>query len=696
MHQFSKFGFFIFFACVAFTSCSNEDRIEPNRSEQVSGDNITLNLSAEIGFEDEPAELKALNFKLEQVDGKNIPRPQFSDNQEVEVVTVIKNSDDDTYAKKMTWKYVAATRSLVLLRGYEGNNIIIPNFNNDGDVKWYIAGLIAPEATLSGTEVKFAGKSVLQAMTATNVANLNVPYWTGWIELFVESFAPNTRDGNGSYSNAKVQTTGHKFKPLGSLIAYKLGNKQTAGVYTFTPTGFIVSSNAFSDKGTFDFSTTSTTDANPKLMETKGAMTYTFASSHDAPGTIAHNGNADKTYYAWVMPYTTQPTTVRTRVLLKGTSSRSETPTYKDYTKTYYTDYTTVGKASGGKPVNGKVYTLRANATRRLALPIEYASEYNLAGGNGWTYTLSNISPQPDGVQGPLRFSNRTSANTVNSTPHDNDQSGYYNWYRLTGEYHGTSNNPLKNLQASDVRLIDTDGIERNLVDNYFVPELDHWWGVFPRKTTNWSDLNHPQVENFQLGYDEQLYFVAQSEYLPGTSSNNDSQDAFIYAIRFAAYSGAEESESFHGSGARTYQPLLDNSLRCAYRYTRVGGLSAWAHSNNQNLTSQMKIDVVYLGEEATPTSLSDIKESSWWSSRSSQIISRTFPVPGSVENSSANPAGSLSFRGFFTSYWSESAESQSSGLQVYLHCWDMYGRHGATKSVGFPVRLFRRNPEQP
>lgn len=736
--QLLKLWFVAVLAMVTFASCRKDVRTEPQDTPANSqGEPITLRLSVEVGFEEEQNDdLKGLSFKLEDVNGKKIPRPDLVDGQEVDVVTIIKNSNGTTFAKKMAWKYSAETKRLVLSRDNATNGIEIHNFNGDGDVKWYIAGLLVPtgECTLSGANNSIVRltptrslKGVLLDQSLKDLGQINIPYWTGWMELLVESFPPNSRDGNASYSNAKVQTVDAKFKPLGSLIAFKLGNKLEQGVApTFTPKGIVVSSNAYSDAGTFDFASSDVPSDNPqsgapKWIGEEGSMVYTFATGYTASAINHHvvGSNLSRTYYAWVMPSETSPTEVKTRVMLRGEASGIAT----DDTKTYFTDYV----PSGNLPKPGKIHSLIANATSRVIIPIEYVTEYNLAGGQGLLYKI--VPPVPIGSWNSdegypwgdyLRFSVRSPKNDAlpsESDAHRNGSSGYYNWYKVSGTYHEMYNNPVRDIATE--QIIDMDGQVIPLASKYFVPEVDHLWGVFPAYRTSRSWSGSPYDESidkdyFQLGYNKQQYFYGQSDYSTsftdplGGSDEND--NAVIYAIRFAkAPEGATPETESHcfwnrernAYQPRTYQPLMDNSLRCAYRYTRVRGLAHWEHGERG---TQLKVDVVYIGDDSS-VDLQEISNQDWWDSTEHStskrlqkglgpVITRIFPASGKV-------LGEVSFAGRFLisqvgrvgAYWSSTMGDALNGRGVMVDAVDFGFAISYDLKTGLPVRLFKRNP---
>lgn len=628
-----------------FVSCS-QDATEPSVSPE-TGETVTLNLSVEVSVDNE--EVRALNHKLgENSHGQIVPMPEFADGEEVEVYTVIKSdrSGATPTIAALKWKYDAAKKKLVLRSST--HDLTIANFNNDNSTKWYISGFIG--GALNGTQIEFMGTRVLKGFDGNAgeaLGSMDIPYAFGWTELTIETNKGKTANSN-SYRFAKVDTEKNvKFKPLGTLLAVKLGNKQPAGAYTFTLKGFTLSSNAWYDQGAFELNTAiPATDPQKKLPEWKestcaGDMYYTFASGHE-PGAIAPNAELDKTHYVWVMPNQVVPTgAADVRVMFKGTSSRPETADYKDYTNIWFTDYTTVGKASQGKVTEGKVQTLRANASHRLSLPIEYVTEYALAGGDGFT-SVPAMSPLPAGVQGNLRF----------ATSHRNDQSGYYNWYKVAGRHHAVHNPNSGNLQtAVDVAFG---------ADKYYLPTQDQLWGIFPSPeiySRSWvatATLNRNESMRVGSGRDEfkQSYL---SDYSAGSSVNNTTSDATIYAIRFKArlrtscapirMEGWDYDAATGTNRSHMYTSAPDNSLKCAYRYRRVGGSSAW--NSRQSLDTQLIVDVVYLGEEATE--LSTISSDSWWTTKQTEgkVISRTFSAPGHLY-----ALGDGSYALFDRGYW--------------------------------------------
>ena len=79
----------------------------------------------------------------------------------------------------------------------------------------------------------------------------------------------------------------------------------------------------------------------------------------------------------------------------------------------------------------GRLYT-KINI-KQIGTPLDYVAEYNLAGGS--IYNSPFISSVPPGISPTAA---QTDPNLHWASSHSNDQSGYYNWYVLTGENNDT------------------------------------------------------------------------------------------------------------------------------------------------------------------------------------------------------------------------------------------------------------------
>lgn len=683
-------------------SCAQDSK-EPNSSAELSAERVSFSLRAEVSVEDEG--LRAIDHKLgANSNSQIVPMPQFVDKQEVEVHTILKSSTGTTAAKTLKWRYNATKKKLIL--NQDTHDIEVEGFNNDNSTKWYISGLIG--GVLNGTQVEFMGTRVVKGVDGNAgdaLGSMEVPYAFGWTELTIDTSSP--KDSNNSHKYAEVPTSKDvKFRPMGSMLAVKLGNNQSAGTYTFTPKGFMLTSSAWGDQGSFEMNTaipaTNPHTALPTWTEGScaGHMYYTFATGEE-PGAIAHNQTTAKTYYVWVMPHKTVPTgAADVRVIFKGTSSRPETATYKDYTNTWFTDYKTEGKSTQGKVTQGRVHALTAKVSHRVALPIEYVTEYNLAGGNGLTHTVADGTTngylgstalggnQPAGVTGALRF----------ATSHSNDQSGYYNGYKVLGLSNATYNPSTLSLQT---QVHDTFGDDR-----YYIPRLDQWWGILPL-ALSWTasaGTNKPEAMRVGSSTDEFMQSYLSDFSAPFTT-NNTTSNVTVYAIRFKdrtpsscrplVYPGWEYNPVTQTNKSLVYPAALDNSMKCAYRFTRVGGNTSWGLANNQNLSNQLIVDVVYLGEEATPTELATVSDESWWSTKRGEgkVISKTFPAAGSINSSNA-VSGLLATRGSIGYYWSSSQHQPTDAWHAYVKNTEIYAGTAIHLRNAYSVRLFmRQNP---
>ncbi len=683
-------------ALLVLASCTKDGGQEPSPG---PAEQTTLSLVAEMPLEEEAGTRAAqtIDFELGSVSGQTIPRPKFTDGQKVPVHTILKSSTGEMAIKTVEWTYYADSKTLRLMHGDAGNSFAVANFNNDGGRVWYMAAMIGGE--LNGTKVEFNGIKVLtetSGQVGDAVGALHVPYYFPWTKVTIETGKEPGLGAAASYSygHARPADTDpkKKFKPLGSIIGYQLGNAVASSVDPEVES-FTVSSNAFADQGSFELNDTPSASTLPVWTPSQcsGAMTYVFSS----PFSLGSSPSSQR-YYAWVMPAPTQPAEVRTRVTIRFTAPLSST----DVTNTYFTDYVP-NATSGGRPKTGKVYHLGANADRNLVLPIQYVAEYNLAGGAGITKAVTNVSPTPDGVQGVLRFSNRHPSNptgALNLVPHFNDNSGYYTWYYLTGTTHATYNPSGVNLLA--LTAVDTDGVSRVLGTKYRVPEADEMWGIFPSRgiVSFQGTQSSSRDEMVKVGEGTGTTALLEhytSQYSRGFvhTGSYEANDAVVYAIRFEKQANCQPgAHTYFNSSARHYAAAPDDAMKCAYRFTRKGGKSSWT-TGNSPLETGLVIDVVYLGNELIETTLADISDPSWWSAPGRRVLSRTFPAPGVVSDVG------LSNRGYWGIYTTSTTYDLNSALLGQLH-WDGFlginaisGGSGDYRHMGYTPRLYLKSP---
>lgn len=679
----------------AFASCT-QDNNEPNS--EVSRATATVSLHAEVSVDD--SDLRAISYKLgTNANGKLVPMPQFKDNQLVDVHTIIKSnrSNDVGVVQTLKWRYDAESKKLVLTPKVKSdgveyiNELIVNDFNDDSGAKWYISGMLGGTLDPLTKKVSFKGTPELRGADGNQgdiLGDLNVPYAFGWTELNIDT---NSNKVGTSYSFAEISEGSEvKFLPMGSLIAYKLGTDQIEGAYAFTPKGFTVSSNSFSDQGTFSLNTRIPIVGNaqsvlPEWTESAEYFNrnYTF-SNDDAPGVIEHQQIASKTYYCWVMPHTRQPEIVRTRVMLKGKSSRTEVDAIKD-TGIWFTDYKI--KDQPTKLRQGYIHGLTAKATHPVFLPIHYVTDYNLAGGEGLTYTVTKRNPQPVGARGPLRFANIGADGQPLLDGHSADASGYYNGFKVNGILDNTYNPDNRNLQ---------DEVDKTFgVGKYVIPTIEQYWGVWPARRPNWfyeSEAFSPRESEFVgVGTAPNLYrFVSYADYRAGDSFFTN-QPSVTYALRFQKYPNASmynpttitlgDNWDWNGTtnsyNKHNYEPLFDNSLKCAYRYKRL------------KTNGLLIVDVVYLGEEPIPTSIDDISKEQWWKDRKDEIISRSFPSNGYIQNVSNSVSGSLTSVGTHGYYWGSPRATNLDGWIVQIHYDAITSSSSHHLKAGNLVRLF-------
>lgn len=328
---------------------------------------------------------------------------------------------------------------------------------------------------------------------------------------------------------------------------------------------------------------------------------------------------------------------------------------------------TVKSNGSGTGVINSGSFKLKAgNAEMAIRVilgkvPLEYVAEYNLAGGSqyGSSFSSSNPAgavPTPAQTDGPLRW----------ATSHNNDQSGYYNWYVCKGETQSIYN-PSGLKLFNDVFF--TAGHPGH---GYHLPSRWELTGVFSYSYSvqYGGFINQPVNEACEFGGIKKTYL----------NTYNSSGNGVCYAIRFKKASGGPDD----GSSLSEFPKAEDNSMCCAYRYTRVG---SFAYDNN--LTSQLKVDCVYLGEAGASTAIDDIKEDSWWTSHSAEIVTRIFPAAGYIYPAPVSGSGTFYDRGENGYYWSGTENGSSYAWDAYFYSGYAYADNSNSKYNGFAVRLF-------
>lgn len=391
--RFKKLAFFAITSLMAF-SCNKEQEAIATDSDTP----LTLTLAAEVSVNDDA--LRALTFELEK-NSKNqlVPMPKLNDGDKVPVHTMLKSTDGASAIATVNWTYKAQTKQLVLKNGDAGNSFEVSNFHPDNPARWYVSGFIGGER--NGTQVSFEGERILSPATNAGdaIEGLKVPYSFGWaaVEINTESQV----DANNSHLHGFAQLPNQNlvFKPHGALIAYKLGNNLS---HDINMEQFIVSSDSYGDMTTFDMNTELTEGKRPTYTLKSCANVMPYSLRNKAFEKLPANTALDKTYYAWVIAATDLPSEANTRVTFNG---HPVVPREDDYTGKYLTSYEPSTR-SKGLIAEGRIHTLRAMATLSVRIPLEYLTEYNVAGGaldgyivNPVRQTLRLVSKNADNTQ---------------------------------------------------------------------------------------------------------------------------------------------------------------------------------------------------------------------------------------------------------------------------------------------------------
>lgn len=294
-------------------------------------------------------------------------------------------------------------------------------------------------------------------------------------------------------------------------------------------------------------------------------------------------------------------------------------------------------------------------------LPLEYVAEFNLAGGFQYGSTFSSSSPSgasPTSAQTDvaLRFANS----------HNNDQSGYYNWYVCKGIYNATYNPSTRNLFSDGFFSAGHPGY------GYHLPSRQELTGVFSYSGQVYYGGSAKTSVNEACEFGS----VKKTFGADYTSTGNGT----CYALRFKRATGNPND----GSPLTNFPQATDNSMCCAYRYTRVGSFA-----NNNNLTAQLKVECVYLGEAGASMPITTISDDSWWSARASETVTRIFLAAGYINPAYVSGSGSLHDRGYNGYYWSGPEYGSSFAWYAYFNSYHAYANFWSGKNYGFAVRLF-------
>ncbi|MGI6880888.1 BACON domain-containing protein [Bacteroides sp. KG123] len=294
-------------------------------------------------------------------------------------------------------------------------------------------------------------------------------------------------------------------------------------------------------------------------------------------------------------------------------------------------------------------------------LPLEYVAEFNLAGGSQYGTQPNNAAVTGAQNESALRFANS----------HNNDQSGYYNWYVCKGIYDATYNSSTKNLFSDGFFTPGHPG------HGYHLPSRQELTGVF----SHGGQVNYGSSSGSVVTVNEACQFgnIKKTFGADYYSTGNGT----CYALRFKQATGNPND----GSPLTDFPQATDNSMLCAYRYRCVGSLSS---GNN---TDRLEIDCVYLGEAgASSVLIGTISNDSWWNTQAAipgNVITRTFPAAGYIFPAYVSGAGALFNRGRNGYFWSGMEGNSSNAWSAYFYSGNAYANYWYYKVSGFAVRLF-------
>ncbi|MBR8721199.1 hypothetical protein IX307_002443 [Bacteroides pyogenes] len=307
----------------------------------------------------------------------------------------------------------------------------------------------------------------------------------------------------------------------------------------------------------------------------------------------------------------------------------------------------------------GRLYA-KVNVKQINKLPLDYVAEYNLAGGFQYGSSFSSSDPAY-----PSPTAAQTDMQLRWATNHNNDQSGYYNWYVLKGVAEDTYNPAGKNL-FDDAFFTTGEG------KGYHLPSRQELTGVFSYNKQVQYDTSIDQSVNEACEYGGIKKTFAADYYSTG--------NGVCYALRFKQATGDPNDDS----PLSEFPKAADNSMCCAYRYTRIGSFAG-----NNNLDSHLKVECVYLGEAGASTAIGTISNDAWWNTHSAEIVTRIFPAAGWISRAPVSGSGLLLYsRGYDGCCWGPGYNS-SDAWGAYFNSRYAHLNSYHNKFNGVSVRLF-------
>ncbi len=299
----------------------------------------------------------------------------------------------------------------------------------------------------------------------------------------------------------------------------------------------------------------------------------------------------------------------------------------------------------------------KINVKQLGKFPLQYVAESNLAGGSTYGSSFSSSAPagiSPTGAQTNIPF--------MWAVNHNNNESGYYNWYVCKG-----ITDPMGN--PSGRNLFDDTFFTSGAGKGYHLPSRWEWAGIFCYNSIELPTDHFNINEAIEWGGKKATF---ANDYYNNTSTN------VCYALRFKAGTGNPND----GSSTADFPLAPDNTWLCAYRYEFIGNFSPIS------LNSQLKVQGVYLGNSFIGD-IDVINKESWWNAQSAipnKVITRIFPMNGEVRGSTLYNMGRNTF------YQSSSNYYSSGAWQVSITDYSIILRYDFDYNINSkscPVRLF-------
>lgn len=503
---------------------------------------------------------------------------------------------------------------------------------------WSIA-VVLGGGKLDGTKLVFDSDQVT-GLTADQVEAPLVMQWKTLSISGTQPFASGT------------------FKPQGIIMRISLTNKTG---YSFTeafPAGWLEQSEGnVHSTGTYDFST----------INVGQTVKYSASTRTDATPVLMHQpvaNNATTYSYRWIAVDASQP----------NYKFRIEPTGYFLYRKGTHDKfvYDSTTATADKKLGEGKRAEVALTMERPPKMPIDYMSDYQLAGG-------ASVNPLPirthpmapyinfTGTTGELRklsVAEQTSAYAY----------GYYRGYHVLGKHDATYNPSTANLQDEIAATASLAG--------YRIPEERDWWGIIPFSFQGYSisepDRPLPRLYNrrpdngYNVTYTTKRH-APKKDPIWSFEYPLVTDDSPAVAIVFKPVSIADRLDG-------TY-PLLDNSHISAFRYTRYDYDEPYVGNDGRFIL----IESVYLGEEGKSLTAEDLDDA-WWASNSSRVVKKILPWSSVLmqdNHLAMGGGGAISSHSYFFYFTTTEAPLYGSGDVALKYFIGTRGEIGTHQIVG-------------